>query len=141
MVTLLPWTLFLLAGCCGWAEATLSAQNDTTAWIHRPNHHKVVILGGGVAGVIAARTLHSQGIEDFLIVEARNELGGRMMTKTFGGKVIEQGANWIQGTQDGDGPANPIQVLANKHRLKTQFNDWFGSVCEWGQLCSLYFVT
>lgn len=34
-------------------------------------HGRVLILGGGVAGVIAARTLHEQGITNFTIVEAR----------------------------------------------------------------------
>jgi polyamine oxidase len=92
-------------------------------------HHKVLILGGGVAGVIAARTLHQNGIDDFLIVEARHELGGRMMSHTFAGKTIELGANWIQGTQTGNGPANPIFELATKHNIMTQSNDGFGSVC------------
>ena len=91
-------------------------------------HHKVVILGGGVTGVIAARTLHQNGIDDFLIVEARHELGGRLMSHTFAGKTIELGANWIQGTQTGDGPANPIFELAKKHNITSQFNDGLGSV-------------
>ncbi|KAF8175157.1 amine oxidase [Pholiota molesta] len=89
---------------------------------------KVLILGGGMAGVIAARTLHQAGIDNFVIVEARDELGGRMQTQSFGGKIIEQGPNWIQGTQEGNGPANPMLVLAEKHNLARQFNDWFGSV-------------
>ena len=131
------WTLLFLLGCWSWAEATPSPQNNAAAALTRGlNHHKVLILGGGVAGVIAARTLHSQGIEDFVIVEARGELGGRMMTHSFGGKVIEQGPNWIQGTQEGDGPANPIFVLANKHGLKSHFNDLIGSVCEYST-CSV----
>jgi len=46
--------------------------------------HKVLILGGGVAGIIAARTLHQRGIEDFIIIEARPELGGRLMSTKFG---------------------------------------------------------
>ncbi|KAF9480663.1 amine oxidase [Pholiota conissans] len=99
-------------------------QRSTTG----STHPRVLILGGGVAGVIAARTLHKNGIDNFLIVEARDELGGRMQTLDFGGTVIEQGPNWIQGTQDGNGPANPIFVLAKKHNLTSQFNDWFGSV-------------
>ncbi len=93
-----------------------------------------------MAGIIAARTLHQRGIEDFIIIEARPELGGRLMSTIFGnpskGKifVIETGANWIQGTQQGNGPANPIYQLARKHGLQSQFNDWFGSVCKF-QLC------
>jgi len=81
---------------------------------------QVLILGGGVAGIIAARTLATQGITDFLIVEARDELGGRMRSTAFGAPnrqlTVELGANWIQGTR-GNGPANPIFELALKHNL------------------------
>ncbi|KAG6908704.1 hypothetical protein DXG01_003637 [Tephrocybe rancida] len=91
-------------------------------------HVEVLILGGGVTGVIAARTFHAQGIDDFLVVEARGEIGGRLRSRTFGGRTIELGANWIQGTQTDNGPANPILTLAEKHKLKTQFNDLYGSM-------------
>jgi len=88
---------------------------------------QVLILGGGVAGIIAARTLAAQGITNFLIVEARDELGGRMRSTTFGAPnrqlTVELGANWIHGTQEGDGPANPIFELALKHNLNTAESD------------------
>ena len=91
----------------------------------------VLILGGGVTGVIAARTLHERGFTNFRIVEAREELGGRMQTWTFGGNfTVEQGPNWVQGTQTGDGSANPILSLTQKHNVKTQFYDIFGSLSE-----------
>ena len=97
-----------------------------------PNHTTVLILGGGMTGVIAARTLHEQGIDDFIILDAKAELGGRMSPKTFGvtGRqvVIESGPNWVQGTQQGNGPANPIWELALKHNLTTVYNDMYGSV-------------
>ena len=88
---------------------------------------QVLILGGGVAGTIAARTLAAQGITDFLIVEARDELGGRMQSTTFGSPnrqlTIELGANWIHGTQEDGGPANPIFELARKHNLDVVNSD------------------
>ncbi|KAJ7816311.1 amine oxidase [Mycena olivaceomarginata] len=97
-----------------------------------PNHRSVLILGGGVAGIIAARTLHEQGIDDFLIVEARNELGGRLRSKRFGAEgrqvTVELGANWIQGTQEEDGPANPILILARKHGLNATQSDFYESI-------------
>ncbi|KAI9061935.1 amine oxidase [Trametes sanguinea] len=90
---------------------------------------KVLILGGGVAGVIAAKTLHEQGIDDFIIIEARHELGGRMMSHRLGDEwTVEVGANWVQGTQTGDGPANPIWTLAKKHNISLHSSDYFGSV-------------
>ncbi|RDX40974.1 amine oxidase [Lentinus brumalis] len=93
---------------------------------------KVLILGGGVAGIIAARTLHEQGIDDFIILEARNELGGRLMSRSFGVEgnqwMVEVGANWVQGTQTEDGPANPIWELAKKHNVSLHSSHYFGSV-------------
>ncbi|KAA1475714.1 amine oxidase [Dentipellis sp. KUC8613] len=104
------------------AQLNEKSQNDV----------QVLILGGGVAGVIAARSLHEKGIDNFKIVEARDELGGRMNAFKFGapGKqvTLELGANWIQGTQTGDGPANPIFELAKKHNLSAQVSDYYDSM-------------
>ncbi|KAF9261105.1 amine oxidase [Marasmius fiardii PR-910] len=119
------WTFFgihLLPTVSG--SPAVAPRNDSAP----ASHHKVLILGGGVSGVIAARTLHEQGVDDFLILEARDQLGGRLASHPFGGKVIESGANWIQGTQVDGGPANPIFTLARKHGLQTQPNDFFGSI-------------
>ncbi|KAF9219363.1 amine oxidase [Gyrodon lividus] len=110
------------------------AQNPTNTPTATPasNHTTVLILGGGMAGIIAARTLHEQGIDDFIIIEGKIELGGRMIPKAFGipGRqvVVEMGPNWIQGTQQGNGPANPIWELALKHNLSTVYNDLYGSI-------------
>lgn len=46
-------------------------------------HTKVAILGGGVSGINAARNLSANGIDDFLIIEARNELGGTVSSVAF----------------------------------------------------------
>lgn len=95
-------------------------------------HHKVLILGGGVAGVMAAHSLHVNGIEDYAIVEARHELGGRMQNYTFGvpGRqyTVELGPNWIQGTVVKGGKPNPILTLARKANLTTVNNDLYGDV-------------
>ncbi|KAG1830229.1 hypothetical protein EV424DRAFT_1377865 [Suillus variegatus] len=123
--------LAVLLGFAAFAEA-LSSPSTAHNNHRSAKDAKVLILGGGVAGVIAARTLHRKGIDDFLIVEARNELGGRMQDYTIGvpGKqyTIELGPNWIQGTQTGNGTANPILMLARKHHVKNQYNNLDGSV-------------
>ncbi|KAG8914691.1 hypothetical protein FRC01_003962, partial [Tulasnella sp. 417] len=79
--------------------------------------YDVLILGGGVAGVIAAQQLHEAGINNFLIVEARDELGGRMHSYKLGNHTVEVGCNWVQGTRTGNGPINPMYNLALKHKL------------------------
>ncbi|KAG8218029.1 hypothetical protein J3R82DRAFT_6229, partial [Butyriboletus roseoflavus] len=112
--------------------ATLSgvfAQNTNTTTLR---HTTVLILGGGLTGVIAARNLHEQGIDNFIILDAKTELGGRMSPKPFGvagGQVVvELGPNWVQGTQQGDGPVNPIWTSALKHNLSIVYNDLYGNV-------------
>jgi len=117
---LFPLTLFLSLLPAPLAAGT-TTQNTT-------KHHSVLILGGGVAGVIAARSLAQEGIHDFLIVEAHPELGGRLHSTTFGvtgrQKTVELGANWVQGTQTGQGVTNPIWELTKKHSVQTVSNDW-----------------
>jgi monoamine oxidase len=54
----------------------------------------VVIIGGGFAGVAAARDLRHRGY-DVLILEARDRLGGRTWTDTFGDTVVELGGTWV----------------------------------------------
>ncbi|KAK7676939.1 hypothetical protein QCA50_020057 [Cerrena zonata] len=112
----------LLSCLCFLSLSEIATAKNTT----------VLILGGGVAGVIAARTLHEQGIDDFKIIEARHELGGRLQSFKFGVSgnehLLELGANWVQGTETPDGPKNPIWSLVQKHGLKTQENDWTGSI-------------
>lgn len=57
-----------------------------------------------MTGIIAARELVKAGlsVDDVLIVEARSELGGRLKSGTFGGKTVELGANWVEGTTSGE---------------------------------------
>ncbi|KAG6873006.1 hypothetical protein C0995_004138 [Termitomyces sp. Mi166 len=135
---LAPFTLLSLTSLHvvhGFAIPSQEAKTDSARSIP-----KVLILGGGVAGVIAARTLHEQGIKDFLLVEARDELGGRLHSISFGGHVVEIGANWIQGTQTGNGPINPIWALAKKHGLKTHINDFYGSLTTFDETGEVDFV-
>ncbi|OSC98381.1 amine oxidase [Trametes coccinea BRFM310] len=122
----LPLYLF----SASWRSWALPIVTDTQAILDTGHKNaKILILGGGMAGVIAARTLHEQGIEDFIIIEARNELGGRMMSHRLGDEwTVEVGANWVQGTQTGDGPANPIWTLAKKHHISLHSSDYFGSI-------------
>ena len=55
---------------------------------------EVAVIGGGAAGVAAARRLHDAGI-DCLIVEARDRLGGRAFTATHAGYAIDLGCGWL----------------------------------------------
>lgn len=58
---------------------------------------KVIIIGAGFAGLAAAYKLHQRKI-DFVIVEARNRIGGRVFSHTIDPNeklVIELGGEWV----------------------------------------------
>lgn len=76
--------------------------------------HRVVIIGAGAAGLSAANSLVRNGIQDFIILEARNRIGGRILSIDIGtsSSKVELGANWIHGVL-----GNPIFELAINHGL------------------------
>lgn len=45
---------------------------------------KTIIVGAGAAGIAAASKLLQKGMNDFVILEANNRIGGRVHTVNFG---------------------------------------------------------
>ena len=62
------------------------------------NAHDVIVVGGGFAGVTAARDLHKRGLSTILL-EARDRIGGRTWTEERHGWKVELGGTWIHWTQ------------------------------------------
>ena len=58
---------------------------------------EVIIIGAGVAGLMAAHVLDEKG-KQVLVLEARNRLGGRIITTTNNGWPLEGGAEFIHGS-------------------------------------------
>ena len=56
--------------------------------------HDVIVVGGGFAGVTAAREAAREG-RTVLLVEARDRLGGRTWTAPWAGRDIEYGGGWV----------------------------------------------
>lgn len=81
------------------------------------NKHNVIIIGGGIAGLAAANYFLKNGMEDFIILEARKRLGGRIISIPIKNHNVELGANWIHGVL-----GNPIFELAMANGLVNIIN-------------------
>ncbi|KAK3885959.1 hypothetical protein Pcinc_009862 [Petrolisthes cinctipes] len=73
---------------------------------------KIIIVGAGMAGLSAANHLIKNNINDFIILEGRNRVGGRIIAINIDGRRMELGANWIHGIL-----GNPIYELASSNGL------------------------
>lgn len=60
--------------------------------------YDAIVIGAGFAGVTAARELRAKGLRP-LILEARDRIGGRTWTETFGGVRVEMGGEAVDEKQ------------------------------------------
>ena len=74
---------------------------------------RVLVLGAGMAGISAARTLADVGCS-VTVLEARDVAGGRIRTDTSLGAPVDLGASFIHGTK-----GNPLVALASQFGAAT----------------------
>ena len=80
------------------ASAGIGATGLATAQTER-NDYDVIVIGGGFAGVTAARDASLRGHRT-LLLEARARLGGRTFTSSFGGHDdVDLGGKWLGWSQ------------------------------------------
>jgi monoamine oxidase len=78
-------------------EDELEAKPQRDACLKRLKSTSVAVVGGGLAGLIAARRLGQLGIKKVTLFEARKQVGGRVLsTPNFSsGRITEEGAELI----------------------------------------------
>ncbi|MFT5431209.1 MAG: monoamine oxidase, partial [Myxococcota bacterium] len=59
---------------------------------------QVVVIGAGLSGLTAARTLAERDI-DCIVVEARDRVGGRVRSEEIGDGIFDLGGQWIGDSQ------------------------------------------
>jgi monoamine oxidase len=71
------------------------------------NEKTVVVIGGGISGLAAAKKLKEKGFT-VIVLEAQEKVGGRIRTDRSLGVAFDEGASWIHGPI-----GNPITSLAS----------------------------
>ncbi|MBL8079041.1 MAG: FAD-dependent oxidoreductase [Anaerolineales bacterium] len=119
-------TASAIALSCGMIEDPLPSLTEEPAAVSTniphsdsgPHEADVLVLGAGIAGLAAARTLADKGLR-VIILEARDRIGGRMWTDHSLGLPLDLGASWIHGVK-----GNPIAELAKQFGVKTTPTDY-----------------
>ena len=77
------------------------------------NRIDTLVIGAGVAGLTAARLLSRAG-EEVVVLEARDRIGGRVVTDRSDGFITDRGASWIHGITD-----SPVAAAAAAFGMRT----------------------
>ena len=75
---------------------------------------QVLILGAGLAGLGAARKLNESGINDFLILEQRDEIGGRVQSAQLAGTTVQLGPQTVLFVDQSVPERHPLWPLIQK---------------------------
>ncbi len=115
---------------CSFSQLCLSLECPAEADLDAT----VLIFGAGISGTTAARALYDNGITDIKIIEARQEIGGRIRKTKFANTTIELGAAWIYYITEGDytftDVKNPIWKLARTTEGCKNLSGFFSETYE-----------
>lgn len=100
--------------------AYMSGVASARRLLERTGAKRALVVGAGIAGAAAARTLTDAGLS-VIVFEARDRVGGRIFSDTRWGTPVEMGAAWIHGTTGN--PLVPLAEAAQLRLLPTDYSD------------------
>ncbi|MFK7939257.1 MAG: flavin monoamine oxidase family protein [Roseovarius sp.] len=101
----------------------LGAMLANAGWAQSvPTNPDVVIIGAGIAGLTAAKTLMAEG-HSVVVIESADRIGGRAYTETSTfGVPFDHGCSWINA-----GNVNPFKGIADQNGFTLQNHSDAGS--------------
>ncbi|XP_014452588.1 spermine oxidase isoform X3 [Alligator mississippiensis] len=100
-----------------------STDDPLSSGLRRTRQPRIVVIGAGLAGLSATKTLLENGFTDVTILEATDRIGGRVQSVNLGHATFELGATWIHGSH-----GNPVYHLAEDNGLLEETTDGERSV-------------
>lgn len=86
------------------------------------SQYDIAVIGAGAAGLAAGLGLKASG-RSFIVLEARNRVGGRAFTDTSLGLPVDCGAHWLHAAAQ-----NPFKTIADRlgaaYNDRTSWEDW-----------------
>ncbi|XP_060635405.1 spermine oxidase isoform X2 [Anolis sagrei] len=95
-----------------------STDDPLSSGLRRKRQPRIVVIGAGLAGLYATKTLLDNGFTDVTILEASDRIGGRVQSVKLENATFELGATWIHGSN-----GNPVYHLAEDNGLLEETRD------------------
>ncbi|XP_073335142.1 spermine oxidase [Pagrus major] len=95
-----------------------STDDPLSSGLRTHRQPRIVVIGAGLAGLAATRTLLKNGFTDVTVLEASDHVGGRVQSVQHGTATLELGATWIHGAN-----GNPVYHLAEDNGLLEDTTD------------------
>ena len=101
----------------GTVHAAHESGLRAVAAVKESKRARVAVIGAGMAGLTAAARLTEAG-KTVTVFEAKNRLGGRILTDRSLGAPVDLGATWIHGPE-----GNPLTALADQSKMPRRKTD------------------
>ncbi|XP_075787093.1 spermine oxidase isoform X2 [Pelodiscus sinensis] len=95
-----------------------STDDPLSSGLRRKRQPRIVVIGAGLAGLSATKSLLENGFTDVTILEASDQIGGRVQSVKLENATFELGATWIHGSN-----GNPVYHLAEDNGLLEETTD------------------